>query len=329
MILVTGGTGLVGSQIIKDLLQRNLKVRALKRPHSNTKTIDDFLNASSNQHLLEWKEADINDVCMMADAMEGVAEVYHAAALVSFNANDKEKLMKVNVEGTANVVNAALQAGVKKFGYISSSATLAKNNEARPIVETDYYNELDPNSNYGISKYYAEQEVWRGEAEGLCVCMVNPTIVIGHNYSGMSSASLFHQVNNGLKYYTKGVNGFVDVRDVSTVIIALMEKNYFGQRYLLVSENKTYHEVFNLIAKYLNKKPPHFEVKKWMVKWAAPIAKVLSIINGEPPIVTAETSLAAMTHNHYSASKIKSKLNINFIPISDSIAYFAQLYKVL
>ena len=226
MILVTGGTGLLGSHLLFQLVKHGKKVRAIKRKGSNTAMVERiFSYYSDDPHgifsSIEWMDADILDYGAMEDALDGIEEVYHCAAVVSFDSRDHNLMKKVNTGATANLVNLCLHHKVKKFCHVSSIATLGRTDNDGVTDEETYWKTSRKNSFYSVSKYGAEREVWRAMEEGLNAVIVNPSVILGPGF-WHGNSGLFRLVDHGLKYYTEGVNGYVDVRDVANAMILLM-----------------------------------------------------------------------------------------------------------
>ncbi|MEO6759681.1 MAG: SDR family NAD(P)-dependent oxidoreductase, partial [Saprospiraceae bacterium] len=250
LILVTGGTGFLGSYLLRMLAKRGLRVRATRRSGSP----DDLVKELEGQ--VEWVEADVTDVLGLETAFEGVTHVFHCAAMVSFHPRDVRRMMQINVEGTANVVNLALAHQVKKLVHVSSIASLGRTKERPQLDESAKWVTSKANSQYAISKYLSEQEVWRGQAEGLPTAIVNPAIILGSGFWDQGSARFFSQVDGGLKFAPIGRSGFVDVRDVAAFMIRLMEREVSGERYILNAENMEFARFFGLVASSLQAKPP-------------------------------------------------------------------------
>ena len=250
--LITGATGFLGSYIARQLLAegRYTTIRAIRRTEKTSEWTADIADK------IEWRTADLTDIFSLEDAMQGVQHVYHAAAAISFDSNDHRAMLKTNIEGTANVVNAALACGVTKFTHVSSVAALGRNAASTFFDENNKW-QTDPlNTTYGISKFNAEQEVWRGSAEGLNVVIVNPSIIIGAFDWRHGSPALIRTVAKGLRFYTTGSTGFVDVRDVATAISMLMQSDITNERYVLNAANATYQSFFNQVADALHVKRP-------------------------------------------------------------------------
>lgn len=294
MILVTGGSGLVGSALITQLLAKGEKVIAIynKTP---------LPNFTSN--LLQQVHCNILDPIGLEEAMQGVQQVYHCAAIVSFNPARKQELFKVNIEGSANVVNAALTAGVKKLVHVSSVAALGRAG-GKPISEKDKWNEKEDSSNYGKSKYYGEMEVWRGIGEGLEAVIVNPSLILGGGDWNAGSSKIFKSVYDGFPWYSTGVNGFTDVRDVAKAMILLMESNITAQRFIINAENKSYQQVFSMIAEAFSKKAPHKKVTPFLAGLIWRLEAIKSLFSKEDPLVTKETADTALANIQYDNGKL-------------------------
>ncbi|HNQ60852.1 MAG TPA: SDR family NAD(P)-dependent oxidoreductase [Bacteroidia bacterium] len=327
IILVTGGTGLVGAQLIFDLVRDGRHIRALKRSDSKLRVIErTFREHPGLLSKIEWVQGDVTDLYSIMDAMEGVSEVYHSAGLISFRASEFEKMMKVNAQGTANMVNIALEKGIKKFCHISSVAALGRVEEGVVIDEDAVWKTSKSNSNYAISKYSAEREVWRAAEEGLNVVIVNPSIILGAGDLNSGSSKLFRQVKNGLRFYAEGRTGFVDVRDVSRSCIALMDNNIFGRRFVLNSENLSYKELLSSIAEGFNMNPPSFKAEKWMSELVWRLEAIRSFFSGSNPLISKETSRNSRKKWNYSSEKIRKVLGSSFIPVRQSVMDTCRIY---
>ncbi len=321
MILVTGATGLVGSHLLVELLSQGKQVRAFKRAGSDTSTVDKVFahyNFPSPDKSI-WVEGDVTDYFSLLDAMEGVEQVYHCAAMVSFAGNAEKTLRKVNVEGTANIVNAALEKGVKKVCHVSSVAALGRADNDKIITEETVWKTSNKNSAYAISKYAAEREVWRAAEEGLDTVIVNPCIIIGPGDLEKSSGRMIQSIRKGLKFYPTGANSFIDVRDVAKLMIALMESEIKNERFILAAENLEYKKVFELIAAALNKPAPSIRATALMSALAWRAAWLAGLLTNSNPFITRETAMTGQQRNVYSNKKVKEKLNWNFIPLKESV----------
>ncbi len=333
MILVTGATGLVGSFLTLELLKKGRQVRALKRPGRNMDMIRRVFELYSDnpEELLskiEWVDGELLDIFSLEEAMEGVEEVYHCAALVSFLRGDRKNLMKINVEGTANLVNAALEKKVRKLCHVSSIAALGRpEKQLEMIDEKLVWKTSKNNSNYAISKYGAEREVWRGVAEGLDAVIVSPSVVLGVAGPGMGSSRLFNVVWEGLKFYPPGQNGFVDVRDVARAMVLLMESEVKNERFILNAENVPYKRLFDMIAAGFDKKGPQIYVSPFLSGLSWRSEAVISWLKGRKPLITKETARTAVQHYAYTNDKIRHAIGFEFIPIEETIRHFCGVFK--
>lgn len=338
MIFITGCTGLVGSHLVAEIIKRQQStdngqetpIRLLCRKNSDLSLLNNVLSRYGFDEFpsnIEFVYGDVLDYDILEDAMKDTDEVYHCAAVVSFDPSDKGSLMRVNVEGTRNMVNAALHCGVKKFCHVSSIAALGRALEGESIDEESPWTRSKNNSVYSISKHEAEMEVWRGMAEGLNATIVNPSLILGAGRWNSSSCELFNVIAKGFPFYTTGVNGFVDVKDVARAMIMLMENNKFGQRYCLNGALISYQDLFTLMAKNFNVKTPYIKVGKGLSEIAWRIFWLLGKLQGKKPLITKETARTATRKYSYSSAKIINELNFQFTPIEESIKEICSIYK--
>lgn len=310
-IFVTGGAGLVGKELVQQLLDENYRVRALY--HRSPITIE--------HPNLEKIQGDLLDVVLLEDAMDGITHVFHCAALVSYDPADRYRLMKQNVEGTANVVNACIDAGIKKLVYVSSVAAIGRPKDGKPVDETVQWTEENNSSNYGKSKFLAEMEVWRGVGEGLKAVIVNPSLILGGDDWNSGSSAIFKSVYDGFPWYSEGVGGFVDVKDVADAMIRLMNSEISSERFILNSESLSFKEVFQTIAKCFGKKPPHKKVTPFLAELVWRLEALKARITGKKPLVSKETARISFSRVSYDNSKIIASLpGFSFTPITETIA---------
>lgn len=296
-VLLTGATGLLGSQVLGVLLERGHQVRALRRANSRMEMAGQWSGA------VEWIEADITDIVALEDAFEGITQVCHCAAVVSFHPRDIRRMMQINVEGTANLVNLALDFGVRRFIHTSSIAALGRSKDRTHLDENSKWENSPLNSQYAISKYLSEQEVWRGAAEGLSVGVVNPSIIIGAGYWQENTARFFDQIFHGLKFCPKGSTGLVDARDVARFMVLLMESDITEERFVLNGANITYRHFFDLIARELNVPAPSIHVSSWMAELAWRVEWLREKLTGSAPVVTRETARSSSQSFTYGNEK--------------------------
>ena len=329
MIFVTGGTGLLGSHLLVQLAAKNnTPITAIYRNKNKLKSVEKlfrhYLKADAVKAFekITWHHCDILDLPKLESLMEGHNEVYHCAALVSFKRRDFNRLMQVNREGTTNMVNIALHQKVKKFCFVSSTAAVGN----KDIREKDLVNEngkwvlSDDTSGYSISKYSAEREVWRGAEEGLNVVIVNPSIIFGAGNWNDSSLVIFKTIQKGLKFYSPGANAFVDARDVATIMIQLMEKEVYGERFLCIGENSSFKNVFTIISEQLGVQPPKHKVNKYLMGVAWRVSVFWAAITFSSPSVTRSSALSAFKTIKYDNRKIINQLDFEFRPLKKMIA---------
>jgi nucleoside-diphosphate-sugar epimerase len=323
MVFVTGGTGFLGAHLIYDLLIKGKKVRALKRVGSSidtTKKIFSYYTSDTGLFdKIEWYDGDILNYSDIETGLKGCQKVYHCAGKVSFNSAEKERILRLNHIGTANIVNASIYTQIQKICFVSSIAALGRNTKNDLITEQTQWETSKYNSAYAISKYKAEMEVWRGTAEGLNAVIVNPSIILGPGNWKKGSSELFHFVAKGFPYYSEGINGFVDVRDVSKAMIKLMESDIVNQRFILNAENISYKKLFFSIADALNIPRPSKKASKFISAIAWRIEKIKSLLTSKSPLITKETARTATCIHRYSSSKIEENLNFSFIPIQQCV----------
>ncbi|GIZ09941.1 NAD-dependent epimerase/dehydratase family protein [Flavobacterium sp. UMI-01] len=331
MILVTGGTGLVGAHLLLHLLENEEKVRAIYR---NTQSIDKTksLFAHYDKETLflkiDWQYGDITDIPSLEKAFIGIDYVYHCAGFISFNRNDEQLLRKINIEGTANVVNLCIANHIKKLCHVSSVAALGDLAEHETIItETTEWNPEKHHSDYAISKYGGEMEIWRGQQEGLQTVIINPGVILGPGFNKQGSGLLLHQVAKGLSFYTKGITGFIAVDDVAKIAIQLLKSNHNNQRYILIASNTSYQAVINSMCEGLKIKKPSIEIKPWQLEIAWRIDALLSFLSLKKRTLPKDIARAAYHQSLFSNEKIKADLPIRFLDIHYYIMKLTQGYK--
>jgi dihydroflavonol-4-reductase len=323
MILITGATGLVGSHLAIHLLENDENVRAIYRNENSivkTKSLFELYKISHLFDKIEWIQADINDITTLEIAFENIEYVYHCAALVSFDPKDEEKLRKINIEGTANVVNFCLAKNIKKLCYVSSIAAFGDLLDHEKIItETTDWNPEKFHSDYAISKYGAEIEVFRAQQEGLNVVIVNPGVILGAGFFESGSGKIFAKVKNGLSFYTNGTTAFVAVSDVVKIMFQLMKSNINGERFALVSENCTYKYLLETIADSLHVKKPNRKISKFTTNIAWRIDWILSNIFFQKRNLSKDLAASLHSTDLYSNEKIKKTLNFEFEKVAFSV----------
>jgi nucleoside-diphosphate-sugar epimerase len=324
MDLVTGGTGIVGAHVLDALLAQGRTVRALLRKGSDPSIVKRILqhyhaDGAERFDRIEWVEGDLFDVGALREAMHDVEHVYHCAALVSFDPRDTERLLRINVEGTANVVNAALEAGVRRLCHVSSTATIGGGLDGGTGDETKPFVQDNRSSGYAISKADAELEVHRGIAEGLDAVMVNPCVVIGPGAAGRSSMTMIERIRKGSRFYPGGSNAVVDARDVALAMRRLITEGKTGERYLLIGEGITYKKLFTLIANRAGKPEPSLRLPAWTLELAWRAESLRTLFGGRP-LNTRNTARTASRTRHYDGSKAERLLGMHFRSAEEAIA---------
>lgn len=329
MVLVTGATGILGRVVVLELLKRGKSVRGAKRPTSNLAEVKSSLKsytpaAETLFDLMEWMDVDFSDIQSVQNVLTGVEEVYHCAAKVSFNPKDEAELFRTNVEATQNLLYACEGSSVKKFCFVSSIAVLDDFNEQGEMDESSDFNPKLNHSTYAITKHMAEMEAWRASAEGLNTVIVNPGMIIGSGNWGNSSGDLFPKFEK-LPYTFSGGTAYVDVRDVAYCMVELMERNIFGERFILISENRRYNDIGNKIRTKLGLKPAEtlsdfkLNVGRWaniLFGWLIPPLRMATKSN-----IDAITSFSTISNR-----KIQERLNFEFIPVDESAEFHLKNY---
>ena len=330
MVLVTGATGILGRVLVLELLKQGKSVRATKREMSNLQEVKkswDFYTDQADEYFkkIEWVEVDFEDLDSLRIALEGIKEVYHCSAKVSFYPKDEAEMFKTNIEGTKNLLYIAEEKSVKKFLFVSSIAVFNKINEKGEIDEESDFDGKKQNSAYALSKYLSEMEVWRAYAEGMNTIIINPGVIIGSGNWGKSSGDLFPSFEKS-PFSFSGGTAYVDVRDVAKTAVILMEKEKFGERYIIISENKKYKEVADKIRQFLGKNESVILPKFWLnlgyglnlaLGWLFPYLRIISKENIK--MLTEFTPI--------SNKKIIKELNFQFISVKDSLDFHLKNYK--
>jgi nucleoside-diphosphate-sugar epimerase len=328
MILVTGGTGLLGSNLLFELCKSNTSILAIYRNEAKIRLVKnlfeklDFHNGYNNFLKIKWVQCDILDISKLSELVQMCSHIYHCAAKVSFVRRDFSGMMKVNGQGTANIVNCALDCKIEKFCHVSSTSAVGKikKNNFDFVIESNKWTQNLNTSGYAISKYTAEKEVWRGIEEGLNAVIINPSVIFGPGDWDESSLSIFKTLKNGMIFYTKGSNAFVDVRDVCFAMIKLMNSNINSQRFLCTGTNISFKELFDKISKALNKNAPYIFANKFLSGIAWRLASLISFF-GRKTTLTKESVHSSQSLVLYDSSKIMKELKFNFKNFNETINY--------
>ncbi|OOQ60725.1 NAD-dependent epimerase/dehydratase family protein [Mucilaginibacter pedocola] len=313
MILVTGATGFLGAELAKELILRGNTIRCTKRASS---TIPEILIPYPGK--IEWVEADLMDAFALEAALEDVTQVYNCAAWVSLKAADKEPMIRTNVTGTGYLVDLCTERGIRMV-HTSSVAAVGEAKPGELITENHHLDPTLEEDGYAISKLESEMEVWRGIAEGLDAVIVNPTIIIGPSAGIEGSGQIFETVRKGLKFYTRGTIGFVDVQDVAKCMIALMESDITAERYIINGENRPYQQIFTEIANCLGVPAPATLAKPWMMELAWRGAAFWGRLTRQAPAIDKTSARAASVTREFDNSKIKKAIGFEFKPVSETV----------
>ena len=329
MNLVTGATGLLGTHLMMELLSRGERVRALVRPSANRQSVEDVFRFCNNTHFadIEWVEGDVLDIDSLEQAMQGCSHVFHCAAIVSYHPSERTEMYRVNTEGTANVINMALHLGNIKVGFVSSIAAIGKAKNNEHVDEESEWVENDMNTHYAITKQLSEMEFWRGIHEGLEGVAFNCGFIIGPGSFDRSSPSLFRKLNEGMRFYPPGGTGFIAVSDAAWCIAELTLGPTTRERFILVTENRSMKEIFQLVAQSLGVKVPTQEAKPWILQVARIAEWLKEKVTGRKALVTRETVKNASLRFYYDSSKMQQATNLKSTPISEAIQQTAAYFR--
>jgi dihydroflavonol-4-reductase len=320
MVAVTGANGLLGSFIVRRLLETNETFVALKRKGSDVSLLNDIASR------ITWRDGDVTDPVSMDEALKGVTKIIHAAATVSFHPKDKKKIFQVNVEGTKNVLNAAHAHGIKKFVHISSVAALGRMKGQAEVNENNKWISSTLNTNYAESKYLAELEVFRAHEEGLNAVVINPSIILAPADWNKSSAKLFKYVWKQSRFYIDSYLNYVDVRDVAMIACRLLNSDHSGERFIVNAGQISFLNFFNAIAKRFNKRAPSINLSRRALNFVATVETVRSFLTNSEPLITRETARLSGAQFFYQNQKIKNALNVDFQSIDQSLDWCCKYY---
>lgn len=322
-ILVTGGTGMLGSYVLRYLVKEGFT-----NIHASHRASSSFALVEEVKDKITWHKGDLTDAFFVMDCVQEVKQIYHCAAVVSYDNRDRDDMMRINVESTANLVNAALDSSIDKIVHVSSIAALGRRKGLKVIDENAKWERSEMNSNYGISKHLSEMEIWRGMAEGLTVAVVNPSIIVGGGFWEKSSARFFRNIAKGFPFYSVGGSGFVDARDVARFMVKTMNSELHGERYILNGENLSYQDFFNKIADALSAKRPHIKVTPFIQGLAWRVEWLRSRLTGTRSLVTKETAEnSARTWRFANQKSLSAFEDFSYTPISETIAEAAKVFE--
>lgn len=321
-ILVTGGTGFVGAYIIRQLVEKGYAVRAIRRSNR----LPFFVPAVTFEQV-EWVDGDVLDVVAVDEAMQGVDTVIHGAAVVSFIPSERARMYQVNVEGTANLVNLALENGIRRFVYVSSVSALGRRTDGGVVNEEHKWEDNKLTSHYSRSKFRAEMEVWRAVSEGLNAVILNPSTVLGFGDWTTGSSAIFRNVYREFPWFPSGTNGFVDVEDVAAAAVRLMESNISEHRFLISGDNWPFRKLMDTIADGFQKRKPVRTANPLLLAMAWRMEKIRSGMTGIKPLVTRESVRVASSQTFFDNSKfLRAFPDFRFTPLEETIRKACEKY---
>ncbi len=330
MNLVTGATGILGSHVVLKLLQDNKPVIACKQKGSDLKKVEKLYSYYPDGKKLfktiVWRDIDICDLFSIEEALEGISVVYHCAGFVSFNKRDRKKLFKINETGTANVVIACMHKKIETLCHVSSLATINNLDYKEALHENVFWKTSGKESDYALSKYNAEREVWRASEEGLNVVIVNPGVILSPGFWNQSSSKLFAVCFKGTKFYTDGSTGYVSAKDTAAIMIALVEKKCYANRYIVIENNYTFKEIFDLILTNFGKQKTTIKIGKSILNFGRFFDYIISKIAGKEQVLTKAIINSTLNKQTYLNSKIKQTLGFNFTPIEYEIKQICRFF---
>ena len=322
MILVTGGTGFLGAYVIKNLVEKGVPVRAIRRSSKLPFFIPKEINAK-----VEWVEGDVLDVVSLDEAMQGVKAIVHSAAIVSFAKDKRREMYQVNVEGTANVVNTALENNIQRLVHVSSVAALGRTTKAETVSEDKKWEDNSNNTHYAISKHNAEVHAWRAFAEGMEGAIINPSTILGYGDWNQTSCAIFKNAYREFPWYTRGVNGFVGVEDVAEVAVQVLHSGINQKRFIVNAENWGFQQLFNCIAEGFHRKQPHREATKVLGEIAWRLESLTSLITRKKPLLTRETAKVAQSKTSFdNGALLRALPNFQFTPLQTVIKKSCEKY---
>ena len=335
MIFVTGGTGLVGSHLLLALAMRGDKIRALRRRESNTgQVLETFRwytgDAEKLFHQIEWVDGDILDIYSLLPLLNGIDTLYHCAAVISFDRHLHKKMLASNIQGTANLVDAALENRVRRICHVSSVSALGKTSNGDFVSEETNWIPSRKNSGYSQSKFYSETEIWRGVEEGMDCIIINPSIIIGPGRWDSGSPSFFRTIHRGMRFYTRGTTGYVDIRDVVDAMLLLTEEENFekakNQRFLLNAGNLSYREFFTKVAHAVGRPAPGIYASPLMLTMAWLFSALVSFFTRRPPLITRETAVSGSSVTYFNGSKITENFGFRYRSVDEAIENTGKIF---
>lgn len=320
--LVTGATGFLGSAVLRQLLAHGWEVRALVRPGSDRRNVQ--------QLPIEMAVGDLTDSTSLDAACSGCEVLFHVAADYRLWAKDTTELYRNNVEGTRNVILAGLQAGMKRIVYTSSVATLGLPADGKPGDEDTPAAVADMVGDYKRSKYLAEQDVRLMARDGAPIVIVNPSTPIGpRDVKPTPTGRMVLDAARGRTpaYVDTGLN-IAHVDDVAAGHLLAYERGRTGERYVLGGENLALREILAMVAECSGRRPPTVRLPLDVVLPLAYVSEALAFVTGRAPQLTLDSLRMARKHMFFSSAKAERELGYRSRPaqvaIADAVEWFEE-----
>ena len=320
MIGVTGANGLLGSFIIRKLIEENEPFIAFKRSNSDVSLLSDL------SEKIQWRELDLCNPVSMDDALQGVTAIIHAAAMVSFNPRKASAISRINTDGTRNLVNACLANGIRHFIHISSVGALGRVKDQTLIDENHKWVESASHNSYATSKYLAELEVFRAQEEGLRTVILNPSVILAPADWTKSSARLFKYIWDEPLFYIDGSLNYVDVRDVATVAWKVLNSGTENERFIVSAGAVSFKEFFDAVARRFGKRPPMIKLNANLLKIVAGFEAIRAKLRRSEPLVTPDAARLAGNFFQFQNNKIITELDFEFRPLGNTLDWCCQYY---
>lgn len=310
-IFITGANGFLGRYIVNHLVSLGYtNLFCLAR---------DLKHIQPLSSCIKWIEGDILDMPLMFSTIEGMDVVIHSAAEVTFELKKRKTIIEAAKDGSSNIVNACLEAHVKKLIVISSVSALGRKKDQEEIDESSIFSHSAYDTSYSLAKFLSEQEAWRGHAEGLNTTILCPSTIIGIGDWNRSSPKIFKTIAQGLKFYPSGSTGWVAIQDVVKAVELCISKDFSGERFIISAENHTFKNVFELISNELKVACPTIEVNLKNVKYFQLLSKIQSFFGLAKSEINSETLISKSLKSYYNNTKSREILGLQYSPIPPQI----------
>ena len=318
-IFVTGGTGFIGSYVLRSLAKDGHELVASKRGSSRMDLVKDIKD-------VEWKECNLFDITAMEDVIKRCDAVVHIAGSVSFSPWKRDTIFKTNIDLTANLINISLDNDIKRFIHFSSVAALGLS--TKTIDESQVWTENKSKNYYSLSKYLGEKEAWRGFAEGLNVSIINPSFTVGGAYWNYGPMSMVARIDNGLKYYPAGSNGCVDVRDVSEMCAKLLKReDLSGRRFICSGHNISHLNLMKMMCDELDTPYPTTPINGIFGAMAWRGASMIARMRGKETLLSRESYTISSSDLSYDNTQSIELLDMQYTPLEKTINDTIDSYK--